>query len=194
MKSRSLLHAFGLFAALVCAVPAFCQKGPVDELGFNPEKLYDFTKVDSVNLFNGNLVLTLPLGPSYHVGPTLSYQFTAVFNGKMWDFETHDCQRPERCTDALPNRRSNAGVGWRVSFGRLLPPTDPTLVHSTDERDRWIYEGPSGDEHAFTDATDTAAGVAIDTSALRLVIISSTTRDVEFPSGERHRFFYENNS
>lgn len=181
------LRVVAILAVLALAVPLFAQKGTESELGFQPDKLYHFTDIDSVNLFNGNLTMSVPLGPVYRVGPSLSYQFTLTYNSKVWDFETYD-YTSGRHTDMIPNRRSNAGIGWRLSFGRLLPPTDASLDHSTDDRDMWVYESPAGDEHPFADATLTSAAIAQDASALRFVYIDGSTRDIEFPSGEKHRF------
>ena len=191
MRTRTLrgLAALAVFAV---AIPSFAQKGSESELGFHPDKLYHFTDIDSVNLFNGNLTMAVPLSPVYRVGPSLSYQFALTYNSKVWDFETYDYTNG-RHTDMIPNRRSNAGIGWRLSFGRLLPPTDASVDHSTDDRDMWVYESPAGDEHPFAEATSTKATTAEDASALRLVWIDANTRDVEFPSGERHRFTWVSN-
>src|SRR6266850_6386401 len=100
----------------LAAVSAFGQKAPMDEIGFHPEKLYDFSKTDSVSLFNGNLMITIPVGIRYSVGPTLSYQFSLVYNGKTVDIETW-CDDPFNTgctgnaikTKQYPNLRANAG-------------------------------------------------------------------------------------
>lgn len=186
---------------LIVAAPVSAQKEPTNELGFQPGKLYDFSEVDSVNLFNGNLMLSVPIGPRKQVSPALSYQIQVFYNGKVWDFETYEgCvpfgQTHGVCQDQLPNRRSNAGLGWRVSFGRLLPPYEPTNHRkSTDERQLWIYESPAGDEHAFGGGSTDRVRISADASALRLVRIDTGGAhphyDVEFPSGEVHRFQME---
>jgi YD repeat-containing protein len=179
------MKATALFLlALMFACPVLAQRGPGDELGFNAQKLYDFSDVDSVNLFNGNLTIVIPLGFRYVVSPNLSYQLNLVFNGKIWDLESYDCQdgTGERCERMLPNLRSNAGLGWRLAIGRLLPPW-ASSNNSSFERYSWTYEGFSGDEHAFGDW----AG-----ASLRLIEVNSTTREVEFPSGEVQKFVLEN--
>jgi hypothetical protein len=194
MRARAIRHCLLAALLFVAAVPGFAQKDPRSELGFHPEKLFDYTEIDSVNLFNGNLVMNIPLGPRYQVGPSLSYQFALTYNGKVWDYESYeqltiDGLQPR--TEALPNRRSNAGVGWRISFGRLLPPRDSTGDRSSDERTAFVYESPDGAEHGFTSGTGDV-GIALDASALRL-IDDSGAKIVEFPSGERHRFVWEEN-
>lgn len=185
------------FILLLPALSLSAQKGANDELGFHPEKLYDFQNVDSVSLFNGNLMLALPL-TSHRVSSTLSYQLTLTYNSKVFDYETWDCVDPQtgltmRCEHVLPNLRSSAGLGWRVSLGRLLPPTEPSMETSL-ARYGYVYEGPAGDEHKFGVINDEQAIVQLTNNApaLRLIKVTNTIREVEFPTGEVHRFVREN--
>jgi RHS repeat-associated protein len=179
-----------IFILGVLALPVAAQKDSLDELGFNPGKLYDFSSVDSVNLFNGNLTLSVPLGIPYPVSSTLSYQFTLAYNSKIWDQEII----PNSIT--VPNMRSNAGLGWRLTLGRLLAPNDTTIIglSGSNSLGEYVYEGPAGDEHPFArpggggNVEQDAAQVS---GQLRLVKINSTVREVEFPSGEVHRFELE---
>jgi len=191
MKHRSFAIALLL---LLAASIAAAQKGPLDELGFNPEKLYDFSGVDSVNLFNGNLAISVPLGIRYSVSPALSYQFTLVYNSKVWDTETWQCVTDMGpCPPVTrPNLRSNAGLGWRVSLGRLLPPYHGTVVSSLD-RNGWMYEGPAGDEHFFFGGSPSNPVQTNVAAGLRMKTVDDNTRDVEFASGQIHRFQYLGN-
>jgi RHS repeat-associated protein len=189
---RKLVLALALIT--LAAPRAFAQKGPLDELGFHPEKLYDFSSVDSVNLFNGNLLISAPVGPRYSVSSTLSYQLMLVYNGKTSDLETWcedpdssnpDCTNPQNLKSMIyPNLRSNAGNGWRVSLGRLLPPYESTRYNDSLNDDDWVYEGPSGDEHPIT--------VPNPHDGIRMHELSNTIREIEFASGETHKFVIEN--
>src|SRR5437870_7042883 len=88
-RSRAMSKRILLLLVLsLLALPVFAQKGEIDELGFKAEKVYDFTNIDSVNLFNGNLNISIPIGKRYKVGGALSYQLSLIFNGKIWDYET----------------------------------------------------------------------------------------------------------
>lgn len=57
------------------------------ERGFSPQQVYQLNGLDNVNLFNGNLNVTIPIGPSYPVGGGFSYQLKLVYNSQIWDFE-----------------------------------------------------------------------------------------------------------
>ena len=59
----AMKRLIALTLTIFAAAAAYGQKGPIDELGFHADKLYDFSSVDSVNLFNGNLIVSIPVGP-----------------------------------------------------------------------------------------------------------------------------------
>jgi hypothetical protein len=174
------------------AVAASAQRHPNVEVGFKAERVYQFSDLDSVSLFNGNLTISIPLGLRYPVGPTLSYQFALTYNSKVWDYGMTDNRQV-----ATPNRRSNAGVGWRLSFGRLSSPADHTAVFQ-ENGPAWIYEGPAGDEHSFCSSvcpTNFKGTLdALDNSGLMLVSDDdhdASVRRIDFPNGEQHTFVYE---
>ncbi|HET7433794.1 MAG TPA: hypothetical protein VFN10_03675, partial [Thermoanaerobaculia bacterium] len=172
---------------LFCALPLFAQQETGLEKGFAPNKFYDLGELDSINTLNGNLSLNIAIGPSYPINGGLSYSLRATYNSKIWDYEGVSGQM-----SATPNRRSNAGVGWLVSLGRLILKTNPT-----NDVNQFIYESPDGNDHIFFDNklhTDeaantvlstgvTAVGYTRDGSYLRLLQKSDNTFDVEHPDG-----------
>lgn len=188
-----LLALAGLLA-LGVRLPA--DPHPNAERGFSAEKAYHLGEIDHVNLFNGNLVLTLAVGPSYPVHGSLSYGLTLTYNSQLWDFE-EDCLGTTCSSRAYPDRRSNAGLGWRLSMGQLLSWND-----GTNSCGNWCYLGPDGAEHVFyntlhpTDPDEPGDGshpsqqrtlYTRDGSYLRLTI-GPGTNQLEFPSGEIHTF------
>ena len=127
-----------LLALLLTATTAFAQSANTSR-GFDPQKAYAIGEIDHVNLFNGNAIITLPIGPTYPVGGALSYRFTLVYNGNDWDFlgwmdGVH----------GVPDKFSNAGLGWRLSLGELIAPQDPLNGSGT-----WIYGSPDGAQRSF---------------------------------------------
>jgi RHS repeat-associated protein len=158
---------------------------PTQERGFQAEKAFHVGDFDTVNLFNGNLVLTIPIGGSYPVGGGLSYGLTLIYNSNAWDFE----QTASETTQAIPSRRSNAGMGWRLSLGQVLEDTDPS-----NETTRWHYVGSDGAEHSFYDKLHEGETVAStvrytrDNSSLRFRSITSTQKEVDFPDGTTQIF------
>jgi RHS repeat-associated protein len=179
-----------LAIALILATPLFAQQGDTLEKGFAGDKVYDFGGIDSINTFNGNLNVTIPLGAEYPVNGKLAYRLTLSYNSKVWDYEGYGGQMR-----SLPNRRSNGGMGWMVSLGRLVPP-----LNATNDVNQWVYESADGNEHIFYDklhdadsatvitAPVTAVRYTRDGSYLRMLEKTDGTIDVEFPDGGVHNF------
>ncbi len=184
--------------------------------GFQADKVYEFGDLDHVNLFNGVLNIVLPIGQSYRVSSTLSYRLVLTYSGNNWDTETNDYDstdplgRPITITkgyampvdSATTQEPWTGGLGWRLSFGQLEPPTLCT--------DCWAYHGPDGSRHQFTsqlhggtsEATSDHVWYTNDGTYLRMVWVTTTVmnpdgsttvsdtdfHDVEFPDGTVHRF------
>ncbi|HYI34751.1 MAG TPA: hypothetical protein VEX88_14920 [Glaciibacter sp.] len=136
------------------------------EKGFKPGQAYAFSDVDEVNLFNGNLNVSLPIGPTYKVGGNLSYGFTLAYAGNNWDYD--QSAQEVRITDgpfqtvqtgfirwAIPIRHNNAGMGWLFSMGRIL-----SYIETRGEYPYPVYQSPDGAEHVLFPSLDGSAGIA----------------------------------
>ena len=176
--------------------------------GFRPDQVYQFNGLDSVGLFNGNLNLNIPLGPAYPVDANLSYSFVLRYSGNLW--QSRDLHCPKKDTSTSPCvwqyvvNRDNAGMGWFLSFGELLPPGDN--VDAGLASSHWRYRASDGAEHLFyqtlhdpactpqitenCDAATTGTWYSRDGSYLRLVT-TAQGKTVEFPDGQRHHFEWD---
>jgi hypothetical protein len=184
MKPRWLLP----IAVSMLATAAAAQLQPNLLRGFSADKVYDFLGLDSVNRFNGNLTLRIPIGQVYASNGNLAYQFALVYNSSCWDY----IWSPDGAQlSALPSRGSNAGMGWLFTLGTLLPPGD--LNNPGNDSNRWVYIGPDGSSHAFfatlhSGETADAKLYTRDGSYLRMTAPNDYTRVVEFPDGLRRTF------
>ena len=184
-----------LVIALTFAPAAMAQmeQGTI-ERGFQPGKLYQFGDLDAVNVFNGNLIIRLPIGPTYPLNGNLSYGLTLSYNSKIWDLSDG-----ENGVRAKPSARSNAGSGWLLGMGRFIPYDDPTVTNSED-----VYEAPDGGDHRFEAgrASDTDTGCVttpvetapdrcptytFDGTGLRLRYLVNV-REIDFPDGTTRHF------
>ncbi len=186
MSRRALALTLPLLALLLGPVrPAAAQQHPNTARGFNATTGFGGADVDSVNPFNGNLVIRIPIGQAYKVNGHLSYQLSLVYNNNVWDYQMRDTGTATY-TQALPNRTSNAGLGWTVSLGLLNPPTS-TDVDST----RTVYLSPDGSLHTFYPTLhEGETGVSWiqytrDGTYLRY---NSIANQIEFPDGTIHHF------
>ena len=81
-KTVLRLSAAALAALWLVLWPAAldAQQHPNLERGFAHEKLYQFGGIDNVNVLNGNVALTIPIGMAYPAGGNLTYALTLTYN------------------------------------------------------------------------------------------------------------------
>ena len=182
----SILRLAARLVALygVLALPAVGLQHPNQAQGFQPEHAYQLGNLDSINEFNGNLTLQIPLG-SYPVDGGLSFGLTLTYTGNVWDYELD-----KNLVDggyylrAVPRKSSNAGLGWQVSLGAI----EPADSNSADG-----YRSPDGAVHPLDNslhlggATHSGYEYTKDSNYLRYSgsIYQGT---LEFPDGTRRYF------
>jgi hypothetical protein len=147
--------ALAALAALAGPTTAAADPHPNVAGGIDVAQAFQVGDVDNVNLFNGALTVTIPVGISYPVNGGFSYQLHLVANSNPWDFSTRfDPSTNFPWKDSNPTACSNAGLGWRVSLGALTSagmatshvcvPTDGQGYGSFA-----VYEAPDGSQHPF---------------------------------------------
>ncbi len=190
----SLLALTLLLVLLLLGPPLAGQQPPSWQRGIKVDQVYAAGELDEVNLLNGNLIVSLPIGPSYPVGGVADYRLQLVYNSKAWDhLEAYYQGRPY--TRVVPDELSNAGLGWSLSLGQLYGPgrlaSSPAF--------NWTYVGADGTEHQFSTAlgapsppgtTDPCVGTCYsrDGAYLRMRVLSATQRVVEMPNGSYQTF------
>jgi YD repeat-containing protein len=191
---RNSIAALLLVLCLLATLPFQAEER--EQRGFAPNNVYQVGDLDSVNVFNGDVIIRIPIGQQYAVGPTLRYQFTLTYNSKIWDYEMgavpSDPHADQRYS--VPERNSNAGFGWIFSVGKLIV----ERVHPSQEPSAWTYLAPDGAEFKFEAPNDPNThpnqNVLYSFSGryLRLRRLA-TTYEVDFPNGEIHTFDSEGN-
>lgn len=179
---------------LLFAAVANAQQHPNQDRGFSPDRVFASGDIDSVNTFNGNLVVSIPIGQPYPVN-AFNYRFMLVYNSNGWDHVPGIFPGTSSpCTRTLPNRRANAGMGWLLSLGHLLAPNDPlnnTRPTPGQQPVWWIYETADGQDHVLYDrlhgGTPTAnVFYSRDGTYIRMTLGSSAV--VELPDGTKHTY------
>jgi YD repeat-containing protein len=208
---KTALRRIALIASLLAAFVTAAQQGVNQKQGFNANNVYSMHDIDTVNAFNGNLTVAIPIGPEFPLADGFSYRLTLHSNGNFWDHENRSdtyttyndpnaardvradasdaCDPSDGYTVAFPHRRANAGLGWMLTLGRLYPSAS-TLVRG------WTYQSADGADHPFHGTLhegDTAiAGMSYtrDGTYLRLnrTQEGSGLAVVEFPDGTYHTF------
>ena len=156
--------------------------------------------LDQVNLRNGNVNVRIPIGPTIPIGGKLKFGLTLFYNSKVWDNEGGVYSLPHIGTipDSYPNRSSNAGIGWTLTLGKLIPPRP----HTTDPQNhtsQWMYLSPDGSQHLFyaqlheNDPVDANIHYTRDGSYFRLVGGSpGNAHQLEAPDGTIYIFDTQN--
>jgi RHS repeat-associated protein len=201
MARRWTVAALGLLA-LAPAAHAEIQN-PNHGRGFEPEKAYHFNQVDHVNLFNGTLNVTIPIGPAYALDGGMSYSLTLAYGSNPWEWDQfcYPSATGNVCQyRSYPTFEDNAGFGWRLHLGRLLHPDSPPYNSSSS----YVYESPDGATHQFyftlhqQETPDAGVFYTRDNSYLRLkeaAVACPVTGQpgrlcdtIEFPDGTVHWF------
>jgi YD repeat-containing protein len=171
--------------AITLTIPAEAGQHVNQLKGFNENNVYHVNDYDSVNAFNGNLTISIPIGPAYPAAEGSSIQLMLHSNANVWDVEEYKggCAL---ATMALLHRRANAGLGWILTLGRLFDPLHPTAGN------QWTYESPDGADHVFGPSTSQVSTAAVtytaDGSFLRMTEVNAASRKIEFPDGTIHYF------
>lgn len=154
-----LLILFALAAAPLAALPSPMVH---PNLARGDDGTFHRFAYDAVNVFNGNLRVDIPIGQSYPVSSGFSYRLVLRYNSNAWDFT----QNTDGTVRAEPMALSNAGMGWDLSLGRLVPPGAPG-----NTLQRWIYVAPDGTASPFYDRLHPAE-VSTTTGVVRDVFYS----------------------
>jgi RHS repeat-associated protein len=199
MIRRALVPALLLITAQLAAQTPVEQRAETNnERGFVAEKAYQFDGLGSVNLFNGNLTLTLPIGGTYPVSASLGYSLKLYYNSKVWEQVLGGggaCPNQQNDDFAafparFPHHAASAGLGWTFSLGHIVPRTHASASGND------VYVSPDGATHHFKPRESaTVAGYSHvaytkDGTHLRLKVTNTTpeTYELEFPDGTIHKF------
>jgi len=170
---------------LASADPA-CAQHPNVARGFSPSGMFDVGGLDEVNGFNGNLVITIPIGLKYPVGgPMGSYSFSLIYNSNVWSHVIVDEGGGIEDTLAISDPVANAGLGWRFSLGRSGTNFGISGFQSPVNNENNDYYAPDGTEHYLYGAPSDPAWFTTDGSHLRFL---TAAKELDFPDGTRHTF------
>lgn len=154
------------------------------------------TDIDNINTLNGNLVVSIPIGQRFGIGPNFNYGLTLTYNSSAWDVVTDANDYHVTSTFAVPRYGTNAGLGWSLSLGALYRNapgiTDPANWPNRSEAD-WLYVSPDG-SNIFFERKNGSYYYGADGNHIRLHEVDSNTVTLEFRNGEKHTFNRNNSA
>src|SRR5438309_1610537 len=122
LRQKFVIGVLAAFFAIVSPLTVKAQTDPTEPegaKGFAADRSYHLGGSDNVNLFNGNLVISIPLGETYPVNH-FSYGFHLTYNSTLWTRESLGGS-PVESAHSIPNAYSNAGLGWYFDAGPMWP-------------------------------------------------------------------------
>ena len=213
-------HRFGWSLAILAVMMAFTASlgnagmTPAQERGFQPDRVYSTDGLDTIDIASGSTAVTIPIGPRFSVNGGLSYGLTLVHSSLVWEFkeinvdvdaddETPLCfwKAPgDASQGSIPcvglwgrPVTSNAGLGWTLTMGRLIDPTD---IWNPDER-AWVFVGADGSRHEFScgllnspceSGQDHVFQYPKDGAHLRMRVLDVSHKAIDFPDGTTYVF------
>ncbi len=137
--------------ALRGALPA--QQLADNNRGFPPNSTFATSGIDHVNLFSHNVVVTLPIGPTYPIGAGLSHQIRLTYNSQLWNPSA-------ACNDPITGAEISGvyvvgsplvGAGWRLDFGWIGGGIIPEYTSPEGARHQFLQN--LGSEYRTTDGS-----------------------------------------
>jgi len=118
---RPIPLAIILLANLIGAAGSALAQNENETVGFQTNHIFESGAFgENIDILNGGLNLSIPIGPKYLVSPYLSYQLQLSYGSKIWD------HTPYAGEDDTPHGRSNMGLGFNLHFGRIFKDVEAT--------------------------------------------------------------------
>jgi hypothetical protein len=118
MKHRSPRIALRFALMLCClALPVglLWAQNENETVGFQTNHAFEGAEFgDNIDVMNGSLTLSIPIGPTYQLNQNFGYQLQLSYGSKIWSEAAHDFNN-----EAGLYRRSTMGLGFAMHFGRI---------------------------------------------------------------------------
>lgn len=140
-------RASPVFAALVLILPA--AAAAQSTLDNDPDALPQYANSvlhvpapDSINLYNGQLTIPIPIGPSYPLGPKLKLQLLLTYSSRGPDYSRGGPPPGEPVT--LMAGDPALGIGWNFTLGAIK-----MTASSFPLTQALTYFAPDGSQHVL---------------------------------------------
>jgi len=153
---------------MLVALAALAQQPGETLPGFRSPATYDSSQIDNIDLYGGDIGVTIPLGPVYPLGPNFSWGLAAHATDKIWNYIDDGCGTGGQ--RALIHGLPTIGAGWTLELGHI----EGAIVGGGS------YVSPDGGKHVGTPSSDG--------SRLRIKCQTTTSCTVETPDGIIYTF------
>jgi RHS repeat-associated protein len=156
MSNRGLrrLRRLGLGILLACAssVSGVLAQNENETVGFQTNHLFESGVFgENVDIMNGGLTLTVPIGQRYQVNQNLGIQLAMTYTSKIWDTSRWN----EPGGEATLAARGPMGTGFGLHLGRIYmdaefrPVKTPDISQPIQYKTQyvWYFVTPDGNQH-----------------------------------------------
>jgi RHS repeat-associated protein len=133
-----------VLGVLAWLVPPAVAQNENETVGFQTNHAFESGLFgENIDILNGGLTLTVPIGPRYQVNQNLGYQLQLAYGSKIWDTTLWHTNAP------VPlHRRAHLGQGFIMHLGRIYRDVECRQGSSgCTNRYTWYYVAPDGSEH-----------------------------------------------
>ncbi len=161
MKRRLLRALLPVALILGCLLP---PAGPLwaqnenETVGFQSNHIFESGQFgENIDVLNGGLSLTIPIGPRYQVNSRLGYGLNLSYSSKVWDTSGSGKEDIVPSDQVLPYNESPFGAGFSMHFGRIF--SDALRSNKCEWNQlacwlrSWKWVSPDGNQHEFHFAT-----------------------------------------
>lgn len=141
-----------------------------ESVGFQSNHLFESGHFgENIDILNGGVNLTIPIGPRYEVSRYLDYQLQLAYGSKVWDHTPFPFQNQK---DRL-FRRSGMGLGFTLHFGRIYKDVERGAFGQPECI--WYYVSPDGNEHVLAPPPPSGGPLADPCTTLPSGVTSDTS-------------------
>ena len=139
-----------------------------ETVGFRPNHAFEGGMFgESIDVLNGGLNLTTPIGQRYRLNPRLDYGLTLNYNSKIWDATEYQNGPIAPHKQVAATHEGPFGIGFTGHFGRIFyaPERVQTAGDGSPNYDAqrnytatWTWVSPDGSHHEFLFDSNTTYG------------------------------------
>jgi len=191
-SARAAARLALILCSLTCPASVLWAQNENETVGFQSNHAFESGHFgENIDVLNGGLHLTVPIGAKYQVNDRLGFQLTLSYNSKIWDYSDY---HSDITTTVRPYNESPTGIGFTLNLGRLLQDTHERVCTDNVEckMRTWKWIGADGNQHDVwfvEDFTTTTAPteypvVTSDTTYVRVYTPGSNCRTTNLQTGE----------
>lgn len=160
MPRNRNLSCLVVAAVLLLSPSLLLAENAQEAIGFTPNHvLVGDAYGETIDQANGNVNLSIPIGPSYQVGPRLSYRLTLSYASLIWRSYTYSAVLHSEL-----RRDGPFGVGFALNLGRIERMSDVSLSPSGNG---FGYLSSDGAMHPIGSQNAEGYGVTTDGTFIR---------------------------